>query len=80
MHYSENTLVSFEVLEPKLPLTGSPGIARGDITATEVVMINKEVVGSLPITFGKADFFNNNIPSFIVGHVGHVGHGQRIVE
>ena len=71
MHYSENTLVSFEVLEPKLPLTGSPEIARGDITATEVVMINKEVVGSLPITFEKADFFNNNIPSFIVGHVAH---------
>ena len=71
MHYSENTLVSFEVLEPKLPLTGSPGIARGDITATEVVMINKEVVGPLPITFEKADFFNNNIPSFIVGHVAH---------
>ncbi|MDB4475881.1 cupin domain-containing protein [Pirellulales bacterium] len=71
MHYSENTLVSFEVLEPKLPLTGSPGISRGDITATEVVMINKDVVGQSPITFEKADFFNNNIPSFIVAHVAH---------
>jgi hypothetical protein len=67
----KETLVSFEVLEPKLPLTGSPGIARGDITATEVVMINKDVVGPLPITFEKADFFNDNIPSFIVGHVAH---------
>ena len=71
MPYSKDTLVSFEVLEPKLPLTGSPGIARGDITATEVVMINKDVVGPLPIIFEKADFFNNNIPSFIVGHVAH---------
>ncbi|MDA7889164.1 cupin domain-containing protein [Pirellulales bacterium] len=62
-------MVSFEVLEPKLPLTGSPGISRGDITATEVVMINKDVVGQSPITFEKADFFNNNIPSFIVAHV-----------
>ncbi|MDA7886334.1 cupin domain-containing protein [Pirellulales bacterium] len=75
MHYSENTLVSFEVLEPKLPLTGSPGISRGDITATEVVMINKDVVGQSPITFEEADFFNNNIPSFIVAHVAHVAHG-----
>jgi hypothetical protein len=75
MHYSENTLVSFEVLEPKLPLTGSPGISRGDITATEVVMINKDVVGPAPITFEKADFFNNNIPSFIVAHVAHGAHG-----
>ena len=71
MPYSKDTLVSFEVLEPKLPLTGSPGIARGDITATEVVLINKDVVGPLPIIFEKADFFNNNIPSFIVGHVAH---------
>ena len=75
MHYSENTLVSFEVLEPKLPLTGSPGISRGDITATEVVMINKDVVGQSPITFEKADFFNNNIPSFIVAHVAHGARG-----
>ena len=81
MHYSENTLVSFEVLEPKLPLTGSPGISRGDITATEVVMINKDVVGQSPITFEKADFFNNNIPSFIVAHVAHVAHGAHgVVE
>ena len=67
----KETLVSFEVLEPKLPLTGSPGISRGDITATEVVMINKDVVGPSPITFEKADFFNDNIPSFIVGQVAH---------
>jgi len=67
----EETLVTFEVLEPKLPLTGSPGISRGDITATEVVMINKDVVGPSPITFEKADFFNDNIPSFIVGQVAH---------
>ena len=67
----EETLVTFEVLEPKLPLTGSPGISRGDITATEVVMINKDVVGPSPITFEKADFFNDNIPSFIVCQVAH---------
>lgn len=67
----KETLVSFEVLEPKLPLTGSPGMSRGDITATEVVMINKDVVGPSPITFEKADFFNDNIPSFIVGQVAH---------
>jgi len=67
----KETLVSFEVLEPKLPLTGSPGISRGDITATEVVMINKDVVGPSPITFEKAYFFNDNIPSFIVGQVAH---------
>ena len=67
----KETLVSFEFLEPKLPLTGSPGISRGDITATEVVMINKDVVGPSPITFEKADFFNDNIPSFIIGQVAH---------
>ena len=59
----KKTLVSFEVLEPKLPLTGSPGISRGDITATEVVMINKDVVGPSPITFEKADFL---ITTFLV--------------
>ena len=63
----KETLISFEVLEPKLPLTGSPGISRGDITATEVVMINKDVVGPVPITFEKPTFLTTTFLVLLSG-------------
>ena len=60
---------SFEILESKRPLAGDVTISRGDIVAPEVVLINNDVVGPSPIVFEKVDFFNNDIPSFVVGHV-----------
>jgi len=65
----KNTLVSFEILEAKRPLTGDVTMSRGDIVAPEVVLINNAVVGPTPIVFEKVDFFNNDIPSFVVKHV-----------
>ena len=65
----KETRASFEILESKRPLAGDVTISRGDIVAPEVVLINNDVVGPLPIFFEKVDFFNNDIPSFVVGHV-----------
>ena len=65
----KETRVSFEILEAKRPLAGDVTMSRGDIVAPEVVLINNAVVGPSPIVFEKADFFNNDIPTFIVKHV-----------
>ena len=65
----QKILTGFERLEPKLPLAGDASISRGDISATEIVFINNDVVGPAPLTFEKVNFFNDNIQSFIVGKV-----------
>lgn len=68
MASSREIHTAFESLERKLPLAGD-SIARGDITATEMVFINNDVVGPAPLTFERANFFNDNISGFVVGHV-----------
>ena len=65
----KETRASFEILEAKRPLAGDVTMSRGDIVAPEVVLINNAVVGPQPIVFEKADFFNNDIPTFVVKHV-----------
>ncbi len=65
----KETRASFEILESKRLLAGDVTISRGDIVAPEVVLINNDVVGPSPIVFEKVDFFKNDIPSFVIGHV-----------
>lgn len=82
MPFTNHLQRSFEMLEPRLPLSADTGtlpseslggvasvVVRPELTAPQVVLINNELVGPAPITFEKASFFGDDVERFIVGAV-----------
>lgn len=71
MSHPTKSRMYMESLEARLLLAGDVPLVRADLLAPQVVFVNSDVVGPDPILFEKANFFNEDIPVFIVSHVAH---------